>query len=130
MRTPLLSLAFPHSLTYNCNVALSPSDRAELLAKTTLFATAHSEAATSTQSSSAVPAHLDTDLHFTCFVQALDPKSEGGLRLVELDGRRVGPLDCGPSKKLLEDVAKVVKARYLKLSTSMQFGLVALCDGE
>jgi len=108
---------------------LTPSDRADLLAKTTLFARAHSAAATSTESASAVPERLDTDLHFTCFLQLGDSASEDSAakRIIELDGRRVGPVDHGASQNFLTDVSKIVKAKYVKLATSMQFGLVALC---
>ncbi|KAG9029315.1 ubiquitinyl hydrolase 1 [Tulasnella sp. JGI-2019a] len=106
---------------------LSPCDRADLLAKTTLFAKAHSEAATSRESDSTVPTKLDTDLHFTCFLQAVDGADSEKKRLIELDGRRVGPVDHGDTDDVLKDVSKVMKEKYLKLSTSMQFGLVALC---
>lgn len=83
---------------------LSPSDRADLLAKTTLFAQAHSEAATSTESNSTVPSRLDTDLHFTCFVQSVDGTNPNAKRLIELDGRRVGPVDHGVAT---DDILKV-----------------------
>ncbi|KAG8889294.1 hypothetical protein FRB98_005107 [Tulasnella sp. 332] len=101
---------------------LSPSDRADLLAKTALFAQAHSAAATSTESSSTVPTNLDTDLHFTCFVPSIDGVNRNARRLVELDGRRVGPVDHGAATDdILKDVSTIVKEKYLKLSTSMQF---------
>ena len=50
---------------------------------------------------------MHTDLHFTCFVQAPDPprgdiESPNPRRLLELDGRRVGPIDRGESTNLLE----------------------------
>ncbi|KAG8949920.1 ubiquitinyl hydrolase 1 [Tulasnella sp. 424] len=108
-------------------IPLSPSDRADLLAKTTLFAEVHQEAATSAQSSSAVPTNLDTDLHFTCFIQAPSPKTPGEKRILEMDGRRAGPIDRGVSKDFLKDVAKVVQDKYLSMATSLNFGIVALC---
>ncbi|KAG8967398.1 ubiquitinyl hydrolase 1 [Tulasnella sp. 419] len=104
----------------------TPDERADLLASTTLFADAHKAAATSAESSSVVPQDLSTDLHFTAFVQAPSAENSGESRVVELDGRRPCPIDHGPSHNLLKDVAKIVKEKYITLSTSMHFGLVAL----
>lgn len=86
-------------------VGLSPTERAELLEKTPLFADIHANAANTGQS--AIPPNLDTDFHFTCFVQAPSieagkEKGEGGHRLIELDGRRAGPIDRGQSEDLLK----------------------------
>ncbi|KAJ2983256.1 hypothetical protein NUW54_g10653 [Trametes sanguinea] len=75
----------------------TPEERAKILETTPLFANIHADAASTGQTS--VPADLDTDLHFTCFVQAPAPPareqgtpvSPEGMRLIELDGRRVGP---------------------------------------
>lgn len=72
----------------------------------------------------APPSDLQTDLHFTCFVAApsqakreaatsgVDPADSGkhvelstatsGMRLVELDGGRNGPIDRGPCEDLLK----------------------------
>ncbi|KAG9046661.1 ubiquitinyl hydrolase 1 [Tulasnella sp. UAMH 9824] len=111
-------------------IRLSPEDRADLLANTTLFAQVHQEAATSAQSSSAVPTNLDTSLHFTCFIQAPSPKTPGEKRILEMDGRRAGPIDRGVSSDFLKDVAKVIQEKYLSMSTSMNFGLVALCGSD
>ena len=69
------------------------------------------------------PSDLDTDLHFTCFVAApseakrevltsgVDPSDSGkqvefsaaksGMRLIELDGGRSGPIDRGKCDNLL-----------------------------
>lgn len=87
-----------------------------MLATTPLFANIHAESAESGQSA----ATIDTDLHFTCFVAAADnavraaaqgaPLGEGvkqedldatPKRLVELDGRRAGPIDHGECTDLL-----------------------------
>ena len=99
-----------------------------------------------------MPDDLDTDLHFTCFVQAPEtearetetPAGKGGMRLIELDGRRSGPMDRGKctdlltvsclecllltSTKLLrsQDVAKIVKEVYVSQSSSMQFSMMYL----
>ncbi|KAM5532877.1 hypothetical protein V8D89_013429 [Ganoderma adspersum] len=115
----------------------TPLERAEILETTPLFANIHADAASGGQS--AVPANLDTDLHFTCFVQAPSVSSTGTdapveeteseMRLVELDGRRTGPIDRGVSKNFLADVAKIVKEKYIAHTASMQFSLIALSGG-
>lgn len=96
----------------------TPDERAHALATTPLFANIHAETASTGQT--AAPSDLDTDLHFTCFVSAPDAdirntaqgaplsdaaakgEKEGtGMRLIELDGRRVGPIDRGECTDLL-----------------------------
>ncbi|KAH7340340.1 cysteine proteinase, partial [Rhizoctonia solani] len=105
----------------------TPEERGKLLEETTLFAKAHIDAATSGQSAVPAPDHLDTDLHFTCFVIAPSPETKEK-RLIELDGRRVGPIDHGPceQEKLLETVAKIVKERYISVSSSINFSMLSL----
>ncbi|ELU44610.1 ubiquitin carboxyl-terminal hydrolase, family 1 domain-containing protein [Rhizoctonia solani AG-1 IA] len=105
----------------------TPEERGKLLEETTLFAKAHIDAATSGQSAVPAPDRLDTDLHFTCFVIAPSPETKEK-RLIELDGRRAGPIDHGPSEqdKLLEDVAKIVKERYISVSSSINFSMLSL----
>ncbi|KAF9268973.1 peptidase C12, ubiquitin carboxyl-terminal hydrolase 1 [Marasmius fiardii PR-910] len=96
----------------------SPVDRAHFLETTPLFANIHAEVAGTGQS--AVPTDLDTELHFTCFV-------EDGSRIWELDGRRKGPVDRGlVSGDFLKDVANMIKETYVKDSSSIQFSMVAL----
>ncbi|KAF8970947.1 cysteine proteinase [Flammula alnicola] len=122
----------------------NPLERAQLLATTPLFANIHAESAGTGQSAPTI----DTDLHFTCFVAAPDSdirkaaqgeelsdkvksdKTVSGMRLVELDGRRVGPIDRGECRDLLTDVANFVKAHYLSSSTSVYFSLMALTTAE
>ncbi|KJA15436.1 hypothetical protein HYPSUDRAFT_172547 [Hypholoma sublateritium FD-334 SS-4] len=124
----------------------NPAERAQALETTPLFANIHAETASSGQT--APPSDLDTDLHFTCFVQAPDAdireaaqggsvsdaarndEKSTGMRLVELDGRRAGPLDRGECKDLLTDVAQLVKTRYMSMSTSVYFSLMALTEGD
>ncbi|KAJ7918971.1 hypothetical protein B0H13DRAFT_2231061 [Mycena leptocephala] len=88
----------------------------------------HAAAATSGQS--AVPTNLDTDLHFTCFVAAPSsrgPSSEGSsMRIVELDGRRNGPIDRGECTNLLADAAKIIRELYIGDSQSMHFNVMSL----
>jgi hypothetical protein len=84
----------------------TPLERAKFLESTDLFANIHAAAASGGQTS--VPDNLNTDLHFTCFVQAPEASAReaeiatGERRLIELDGGRAGPVDCGKSTDLLE----------------------------
>ncbi|CAE7227458.1 unnamed protein product [Rhizoctonia solani] len=105
----------------------TPEERGKLLEETTLFAKAHMDAATSGQSDVPAPDHLDTNLHFACFVIAPSPETQEK-RLIELDGRRAGPVDHGPceQEKLLESVAKIVKERYIPVSSSINFSMLSL----
>ncbi|KAI0731220.1 cysteine proteinase [Earliella scabrosa] len=112
----------------------TPLERAKILETTPLFANIHEAAASGGQS--AIPADLDTDLHFTCFVQAPSPPREDGaavspdhMRIIELDGRREGPIDRGAREDFLKDVAKIVRETYIAHTASMQFSLIALSAG-
>ncbi len=78
---------------------MTPEERAKLLEETNLFASAHETAAAGGQS--AMPENLNTDSHFVAFVQAPDAQDIEKRRIVELDGRRSGPVDLGESKELL-----------------------------
>ncbi|KAF9488680.1 cysteine proteinase [Pleurotus eryngii] len=110
-------------------------EHAHLLETTPLFTNIHAETANTGQTS-AVEADMNTDLHFTVFVSA--PEAEfrkmaksardnaSGMRLVELDGGRVGPIDRGPCNDLLTDVANYVKKEYITSSSSVQFSMLAL----
>ncbi|KAE9400352.1 peptidase C12, ubiquitin carboxyl-terminal hydrolase 1 [Gymnopus androsaceus JB14] len=102
-----------------------PEERAKFLETTPLFAEIHEETASAGQS--AVPTDLDTDLHFSCFVEA---EIEGVPHVVELDGRRVGAMDRGKiedGSDLLTEVAKLVKDDYIKSAAgSIQFSMTAL----
>jgi ubiquitin carboxyl-terminal hydrolase L3 len=129
----------------------TPLERAELLSSTPLFAEVHTESASSKLNQTAP--NLDTELHFTCFVEApeadirwfardrdgkdaeediekereeLAQKSGTGMRLVELDGRRGGPVDHGECRDLLKDAAHVIKTQFIPGSTSPNFSVLAL----
>ncbi|KAH9852115.1 cysteine proteinase [Lenzites betulinus] len=113
----------------------TPEERAKILESTQLFADIHEDAASGGQTS--VPTDLHTDLHFTCFVRAPNPPSRetgqavgpGGMRLLELDGRRVGPIDRGESTEFLKDVAKFVRNSYVAYTANLNFSMIALCGG-
>ncbi|CAL1714816.1 unnamed protein product [Somion occarium] len=104
---------------------LTPEARSHLLETTTLFSEIHSEVASAGQTA-APDANAKVDLHFTCFVKAPDPANPSVRRLIELDGRRDGPLDRGLCTDLLKDVARVVKEHYVDTAASVQFSMLAL----
>ncbi|TFK51621.1 peptidase C12, ubiquitin carboxyl-terminal hydrolase 1 [Heliocybe sulcata] len=112
----------------------SPSERAHLLETTPVFASIHASTASSGQSA-APSADASVDLHYTCFVTApvktareaeVGVSGKEEIRLVELDGRRVGPVDRGVCTDLLQDVAMFIKERYISGSSSMNFNVMAL----
>jgi len=104
---------------------LTPQQRGELLEKSDIFTAIHLDAANQGQTA-APAADANVDLHFTCFVPAPDPSEKGAQRLIELDGNRGGPIDCGPCKDFLSDVAAYVKKTYVSTSDSVHFSMVAL----
>lgn len=101
---------------------ITPDKRAKLLETTSLFADIHAEAATAGQTE--VPRDLDTDLHFTCFVESAHDGT--GSRVIELDGRRKGPVDRGQCTNLLSDVARIVKDVYLTEGAGVNFSMMYL----
>jgi len=117
----------------------TPEERAELLGITPLFASIHAETANTGQSAPV----SETVYHFTCFVQAPEQdfrkvarkehvsesavaEPTSGMRLVELDGRRQGPIDRGECTDLLIDAVNFIKLRYVSPSSSVYFGLMVL----
>ncbi|KAJ7050502.1 peptidase C12, ubiquitin carboxyl-terminal hydrolase [Mycena amicta] len=111
----------------------TPEERAKLLETTPLFGEIHAEVASGGQS--AVPTNLDTNLHFTTFVSAPAARGPGseaaGMRVVELDGRRKGPIDRGECTDLLRDVAKIIQDIYIKgAAESLQFSMMSLGPAE
>jgi len=105
----------------------SPEERAEHLETTPLFANIHAQAASTGQT--AIPTNLDTNLHFTCFITAPEVRGPGGpsgYRIIELDGRREGPIDRGECTDLLTDAAKIIKEIYIANSSGVQFSMVTL----
>ncbi|TFY83300.1 hypothetical protein EWM64_g714 [Hericium alpestre] len=108
----------------------TPEERAHLLETTPLFADIHADAASSGQT--APPENLDTDLHFTCFVQAPTASARetqtetGEMRIIELDGDRDGPIDRGKSTDFLKDVAAYIRDHVIPQSPSLELSMVAL----
>ena len=93
-----IALYLCHPLLIVLHTEITPDERAKLLETTSLFADIHAAAATAGQTE--VPHNLDTDLHFTCFVESAH-KDGTGSRVIELDGRRKGPVDRGQCTNLL-----------------------------
>ena len=59
---------------------------------------------------------------------------ESGGRLFELDGRKIAPVDHGPTSKetLLKDAARAIKKEFVQSETaegSINFNLLALVGG-
>ncbi|KAI0629230.1 hypothetical protein C8Q77DRAFT_1142796 [Trametes polyzona] len=120
----------------------TPLERAQILEKTPLFADIHKDAASGGQT--AVPQDLNVNLHFTAFIAApdpglRDPSEQGkifhrfigrGMRLIELDGRRIGPIDRGPITQFSLDVAKYVQTVYIGHTPNVNFSMMALCGGR
>ncbi|KAF9475560.1 cysteine proteinase [Pholiota conissans] len=122
----------------------TPLERAQVLATTSLFASIHAETAQAGQTQT----NDDTNLHFTCFVEAPDAdirelaegktpnpaaandRTSTGMRLIELDGRRACPIDRGECKDLLADATSFIKSHYIATSTSLEFSLMALTAGK
>ena len=116
-------------------VEKSPLERAQFLESTDLFTNNHAAAAAGGQT--AVPDNLDTDLHFTCFVQALDASAREAevatseRRLIELDGGRAGPVDRGESTDLLKVRIHCLPGLSTSLTEYVGFdsGRSAICEG-
>ncbi|KAI6127019.1 hypothetical protein F5141DRAFT_369361 [Pisolithus sp. B1] len=128
----------------------TPLERSALLATTPLFASIHSSAAMAGQTDAST-ADMQTTLHFTAFVRAPaasarahEREGEGDgerivepgetaknveWRLIELDGRREGPIDRGKCSDLLKDAANYVDRFYVSHANSMRLSMVALCPG-
>ncbi|CDZ98650.1 Ubiquitin C-terminal hydrolase UCHL1 [Phaffia rhodozyma] len=103
---------------------LPPTERTALLASSTLLERAHS-VASGTGQTILREEDNDTNLHFTCFVQAR--AQDGRAHLIELDGRRKGPIDHGVSTDLLTDSAKLVETFFMSTyPDSNTYSLMAL----
>lgn len=95
-------------------IPLNPEERADLLINSKELEKAHSTNAQAGQSA-APAADSKVDLHFTAFV-----RSEAG-DLIELDGRRKGPLNRGKvedQNELLKATAKFVQENYVGFHSS------------
>ncbi|KDN52941.1 cysteine proteinase [Tilletiaria anomala UBC 951] len=105
--------------------SLSPRDRAALLVESQELHQVHSDISAQGQTE-APSAEANVDLHFDCFVR---DKKTG--ELIELDGRRKGPVHCGvqvPTQEaLLKTAAKWIQESYMSLNPEeLNFNLIAL----
>lgn len=84
-----------------------------------------------------MPRDLDTDLHFTCFVEAPSgeyrapgvpptPTTKG--RIIELDGRRNGPVDRGECNDLLLVSRAASNAKHIMLTGSSLY--IGCCENS
>lgn len=102
---------------YKQTADLDPVQRAAFLEEDDEMEDAHSVAA----SAGDTAANVDVIEHFVCF-SCVDGE------LYELDGRKSQPISHGPSspETLLQDAAKVIKARIAANPNSMNFNVMAL----
>lgn len=119
---------------------LDPIGRAQLLTESRELESAHTAASTGGQTA-APSADERVDLHFTCFVR--DPK---GGELIELDGRRQGPVRRGvpldKQEDLLAGACQWIQDNYVSgnrsckrqhicyLSTSPHMAALCRTDGD
>lgn len=105
---------------------LSPEERTSLLAESDSLQKAHE--ATAQQGQSAAPAADDeVNLHFVAFVRGPNGK------LVELDGRRSGPIerDVDASGDLLSAATQFVQQYYMAADPNeVNFNLIAMGPGD
>ncbi|WVZ74367.1 hypothetical protein U9M48_022565 [Paspalum notatum var. saurae] len=102
---------------YKQTADMDPVQRAAFLEEDDEMEDAHSVAA----SAGDTDANVDVNEHFVCF-SCVDGE------LYELDGRKSQPTSHGPSspETLLQDAAKVIKARIAENPNSMNFNVMAL----
>ncbi|GJM86327.1 hypothetical protein PR202_ga02177 [Eleusine coracana subsp. coracana] len=102
---------------YKKTADMDPVQRAAFLEEDDEMEDAHSVAA----SAGDTDANVDVNEHFVCF-SCVDGE------LYELDGRKSEPISHGPSSPdtLLQDAAKVIKARIAENPNSMNFNVMAL----
>lgn len=102
---------------YKQTAGMDPVQRAAFLEEDDEMEGAHSIAA----SAGDTDVNVDVNEHFVCF-SCVDGE------LYELDGRKSKPISHGPSSPdtLLQDAAKVIKARIATNPDSMNFNVMAL----
>mmetsp|Transcript_25498 Transcript_25498/g.55461 ORF Transcript_25498/g.55461 Transcript_25498/m.55461 type:complete len:237 (-) Transcript_25498:928-1638(-) len=123
---PALQLAQPSFLHQflGATQSLDPVSRGKYLEEPPEGAPSIEEAhqTAAAEGDSAPPAdEEEVDLHFVAFVEC-----QG--RLIQLDGRRAGPVDHGTTSPatLLQDTARVVQTSFMDKVDSLSFNLMAL----
>lgn len=101
--------------------SITVKDRGVLLSRDNSIERAHSIAVSVGQSDVVE----DTSLHFITIL-------EKNGRLLELDGRKVGPIDHGPSSAdtFAQDAAELIKKFIDRDPTSLQFSIMALAPAD
>ncbi|CAN6273752.1 unnamed protein product [Urochloa humidicola] len=102
---------------YNKTADMDPVQRAAFLEEDDEMEDAHYVAA----SAGDTDANVDVNEHYVCF-SCVDGE------LYELDGRKSEPISHGPSspETLLQDAAKVIKARIVENLNSFYFNVMVL----
>lgn len=101
---------------------MAPDEIAAYLEADDAMEEQHSDAATSEQSATAPPSiEEDVNTHFVCFTHV-----NGAL--YELDGRKAGPINHGPSSEqtMLADAARVIQGFFDRDPEETRFTMVAL----
>ncbi|KAF9262343.1 cysteine proteinase [Marasmius fiardii PR-910] len=117
-----LAPSSPLSTFYDSARPKAPLERSELFANTPEFEVIHSSMISAGQ---CILPHIDDvcDQAYTAFVLA------PGKRVVELDGGRTGPVDCGScegEEDLLDAVVRIAKDNFIGKSGSIKFNMMYL----
>lgn len=105
---------------FDATAAMSPEERGKELEMNSVISTSHESSAQEGQTA-APNINENIDYHFVAFV-------ERGGRLYQLDGRKMGPIDHGPTTAdaLLTDAAKVCREFFARNPNCISFTSVAL----
>ena len=115
-----------HSFQQNCPRSMPPDQKADLLEADTKVAQLHDKA-TSSRDNQTSRGNLEdrVDTHFIALVCHKN-------KLYELDGRKTGPVDHGPTTQstLLRDACQVVKQFMSRDPNELRFTILALAPSS
>jgi ubiquitin carboxyl-terminal hydrolase L3 len=99
----------------------TPLERAEFLEGDEALAAAHDAYAAAGQTTAPAP-DTDTDMHFICLI-----RDRSGRRLLELDGRKHGPVDHGETnaETFVEDACRLIQNKFVQRGPYLT--VMALC---
>jgi len=132
-------MAIIHSLA-NTDVTLKPGsplrtffdtcrhkpvpERSELFENIPIFAEIHASVVAVGQSA-LPPTDSHPDQGYCAFISA--PGESGtGRRIIELEGSRAGPVDHGECTDLMDDVARIVKDKFMEKNPSVLYSMLYL----